>query len=344
MKQVSIVMYHYVRELPYTRYPKIRALLASEFRAQLEYMSKYYEFVTMQECMDAINANGDHFPGNAALLTFDDGYIDHFTTVFPILEERGIQGCFFPPAKAVIRHEVLDVNKIQFIRAVTNVADVVEDLYRCLDAERSHYQLKSNEYYVATLSQEPQRYDASEDIFVKRLLQRELPRPLREAIVQQLFEKYVTKDEAAFARELYMTPDQLRCMNRHGMYVGSHGYDHCWESLLEPSSQEQQIQLSLDFLQAVGSPIDRWAICYPYGLYNDSLLRLLKTYRCGIGLTSRVGIGRLTPDNAFTLERLDTNDLPKAADVQPCEWTRVAAGGMEANTTVSIEGVERRTE
>ncbi len=31
--------------------------------------------------------------------------------------ENGLTGCFFPPAKAVTEHEVLDVNKIHFILA-----------------------------------------------------------------------------------------------------------------------------------------------------------------------------------------------------------------------------------
>ena len=92
-------MYHYVRELQHTRYPRIKALLKSEFTKQLTYLEEHYQFVTVNDCIDAIYSNVE-LPSNAILLTFDDAYIDHYNTVFPILEEKGIQGCFFSTAKS----------------------------------------------------------------------------------------------------------------------------------------------------------------------------------------------------------------------------------------------------
>ena len=38
--KVTIVMYHYVRELNQTKYPRIKALLKSEFENQLRYFEK----------------------------------------------------------------------------------------------------------------------------------------------------------------------------------------------------------------------------------------------------------------------------------------------------------------
>ena len=118
MQELSIIMYHFVRELQYTRYPKIKGLLASEFKEQLRYIKKHYQFVTMKECMEAIYSDDiKSMPPNSILLTFDDAYIDHYMTVFPVLEAENIQGSFFPPAKAILNHEVLDVNKIHFLLA-----------------------------------------------------------------------------------------------------------------------------------------------------------------------------------------------------------------------------------
>lgn len=39
--------------------------------------------------------------GRAVLLTFDDGTADHYTTVFPLLEARGIKGLFFVLAGSI---------------------------------------------------------------------------------------------------------------------------------------------------------------------------------------------------------------------------------------------------
>ena len=323
-------MYHYVCELPYTRFPQIKSLPVSQFKEQLTFMEKYYQFVTVDDCINAIYSNAD-IPSNAILLTFDDGYIDHFTNVFPILEEKGIQGCFFPPAKAILQQEVLNVNKIHFLLAsVSNIDNIIQDVYKCLDEYRSEYSLESNDYYFSKLAV-ANRMDTKDVIFVKRLLQVELEEPLRNLILAELFRKYVSNDEETFSRELYMSIDQLRCMARNGMYIGSHGYDHYWLNALPLEDQEREIDLSLQFLKEIGAPTDNWVMCYPYGAYDNSLIEILKKKNCRLALTTKVDIAGLNKENAYTLERLDTNDLPKDANAEVNLWTKKICDGIEAN-------------
>ena len=321
----------------------MHAISVDEFRAQLQYLCRHYEFVTLDECLQALESGDEDFPDNAALLTFDDGYLEHFTTVCPLLEERGIQGWFFPTAKAVLHHEVLDVNKIQFIlAAVPRLSDVVDDLYRWLDAYRAVYQLQSTECYVARSRQDVarQRYTSEETTVIKRLLQRELEEPARRHVVRDLFKKYVTADEAGFSSEIYMSLEQLQHMARRGMYIGSHGYDHCWLNVLAPREQREEIDRSVEFLREVGAPTDRWVMCYPYGAYNDSLIAILRERGCRMALTSRLGMARLTAENALTLERLDTNDFPKVAGAPPNAWTRqlMRIGGASTLNDSALAG------
>jgi hypothetical protein len=51
-------------------------------------------------------------------------------------------------------------------------------------------------------------------------------------------------------------------------------------------------------------------MCYPYGAYNEVLLRKLKSYGCAVGLTTRSAVADVASDNALELPRLDTNDFP----------------------------------
>ena len=319
--QCSIVMYHYVRDLPYTRYPKIKGLLTSQFKEQLAYIERHYQFVTVNDCLNAIYSNAD-LPVNSILLTFDDAYIDHFTIIFPILEEKGIQGCFFPPAKAILKHEVLDVNKIHFLLAsASNIHKLLQDVYEYLDTYRSEYALESNDYYFSKLGRAGP-FDSKEAVFIKKLLHVELDEALRKLIVDQLFRKYVSGDEASFSRELYMSVDQIKCMSRNGMYIGSHGYNHYWLNALPAEKQEQEIDKSLQFLSSVDAPTDNWMMCYPYGAYDNSLIGILKKKNCKLALTTKVDIAALNKDNAYTLERLDTNNLPKDAKKEANIWTK----------------------
>ena len=92
MKQtVEIIMYHYVRELPNTRYPDIRGLLLSHFREQLMFLLKQgRNFVSADQVLEAAHG-GTALPKRSVLLTFDDGYLDHYTNVnevfSPVLNE-----------------------------------------------------------------------------------------------------------------------------------------------------------------------------------------------------------------------------------------------------------------
>jgi peptidoglycan/xylan/chitin deacetylase (PgdA/CDA1 family) len=321
---LTIVMYHYVRDLGHSRYPAINGLPTEEFEAQVKYLKKHHHVISGPELMAAV-VEGAPLPPRPLLLTFDDGYLDHFTDVFPILDRERLPGCFFPPAKCVLEHRVLDVNKIHFVLATTpEKRPLVEFIASQLEANRARYDLLTFAQYWEKLGK-PGRFDPAEVVFCKRMLQRELPFELRQAMIDELFRRYVTTDEASFSRELYMSPDQLGVLHRHGMYVGSHGYDHFWLNTLTTTQQEHEIDQSLAFLQSVGTDIRRWIMCYPYGGYNESLLSVLRSRRCAVGLTTEVGLATLGTHDPLTLPRLDTNDLPKRAAAEPSEWTVKAA-------------------
>ena len=98
---LTIVMYHYVRDLRHSRYPEIKGLSRDEFAEQVQYIKRHYNVVSGQELMNAI-AEDSPLPPRPLLLTFDDGYIDHFTEVFPVLDRANLPGCFFPPAKCIL--------------------------------------------------------------------------------------------------------------------------------------------------------------------------------------------------------------------------------------------------
>ncbi len=312
-------MYHYVRDLKHSRYPEIKGLSVGLFKEQLQYIMKYYNVIRMEDLIEAIKYN-KQLPNSSLLLTFDDAYADHFEFVFPILDELGIQGSFFPPAKAIKEHKVLDVNKIHFVLAAcSNKKQIIDDIYSMLDKFRKEYLLKDNEYYYNKCSKQS-RFDSKETVFIKRILQKELSEKVRNIIVDKLFGKYVSKDESSFSRELYMNIDQLKCMLRNGMYIGSHGFGHYWLSELSRDKQEDEMDLSLKFSKEIGCDISAWVMCYPYGAYNNSLISLLKTKGCKLALSTNVGIAQLKKDNIFALPRLDTNDLPKDRNAKPNEW------------------------
>lgn len=325
-KKLTVVMYHYVRDLENSRYPGIKGLQSYLFKEQIGYLKKHYNFVQIEEVIEAFGQGRvDMLPKHPVLLTFDDAYADHFNTVFPILKQEKIQGCFYAPVKAVTEHTVLDVNKIHFILASTpeeKFSALIKEIKLQLDKYRDEYQLASFDDYFKELAV-ANRFDSAEVIFVKRLLQVKLDEVLRNKLINILFQKVVGIDEAAFSRELYMNIDQIRCMIDCGMHFGSHGYDHYWLNSLSKEKQEFEIKKSIEFIKDVGGDPYNWTICYPYGAYDDITIQLLKESGCKLGLTTRVDLADPTGnvvDLIYKLPRLDTNDIPKNANAPVNIW------------------------
>jgi peptidoglycan/xylan/chitin deacetylase (PgdA/CDA1 family) len=323
---LTIVTYHYVRDAARSRFPAIKGLTIEAFRGQLAYIARHYQIVTMESVLDALADGGTGLPARAALLTFDDGYADHFNHVLPILDELGVQGSFFPPARPVLDDRVLGVNKIHFIlAAASRPEELLGEVVAAIDARRERFGLRPGAEYW-TVFDEASRFDTREVTFVKRVLQKTLPEAPRTEIVNELFRRYVTEDEAAFARELYVNLDQLHRMRRQGMFIGSHGYSHVWLNAVDQRTQELEVSRSLNFLRMVDPAMKRWVMCYPYGGYDATTIEVLRRYGCSAGLSVEVGIADLKGNDRLMLPRLDTNDLPHEGLAPPSEWTQAVTG------------------
>jgi|TARA_B100000315_G_scaffold258763_1_gene312023 peptidoglycan/xylan/chitin deacetylase (PgdA/CDA1 family) len=321
--KVTIVMYHFVRDEPLIGKKSIHALSIRQFVDQLNYMEKYYYFVTMEQCIEAIYLN-ESLPPNSLLLTFDDGYSDHYYNVFPILVEKNIQGCFFSVGKILNDFEILDVNKIQLILASTSIEKIIGDLDQLIDQYKSIYGLKSWHEYESSLYYNHQ-YDSPKVTFVKALLQKGLKGESQHFFINELFRKYVTCDEEAVFQKLYMDKEQLQLMIANDMFVGTHSYSHFWLDELNQTQQEAEIEKSVAFLKQLDIPESKWVMSYPYGAYNSSLINILKTNHFKLALTDQAHgglIASLKRRNAFKLERLDANDFLDIDLEKPNKWTQ----------------------
>lgn len=306
---LTIVMYHYVRDVDGTRYAGLKTRSIGDFRGQLDHMERHYTPVTMEQVLGAVQG-GPPLPANAILLTFDDGFAEHCETVFPMLAERGVQGSFFPAAQPIVDGCVLAVHKLQFVLAsVSDTPALVSRVFDAIAAHRAGFGLDEPEAYWDAHAVATRLYPA-DVMFVKRMLQHELPEPLRDAVLSELFRDFVSPSEQDFARDLYMSSEQIRRMARAGMYIGSHGSAHRWMDRLSPSEQASDVDASLDFLRAIGCLATPWVMCYPYGRWNDSLIDVLRSRGCALGLTIEVAVADLASHNPLTLPRLDTVDLP----------------------------------
>lgn len=301
-------MYHYVRNLSNSRYPGIKGLSVNHFYQQIEYFKSKFNFISAEQLIHAINGTRT-LPLNPLLLTFDDGYIDHYTNVFPILHRENIPAFFSMPGKILAEHKLLDVNKIHFILASTSLYKLLNMIYERLDYYRgTEYNIPSNEELYKKLAV-ASRFDCAEVIFIKRLLQVELEEKLRNRIVDDLFSNCIPLKEKSFAEELYMNFEHVALMKREGMCFGIHGYDHYWMNRLTPEELAKDIQLALATLSGIVNSKE-WICCYPYGSYSDDVIAYIKQQGAVAGFTTVVDLADLNRYDRYMLPRFDTNDFP----------------------------------
>lgn len=186
--EVTVVMYHYVRDLKNSRYPNIKGLDIEKFKKQIKFFKENYNFVRIEDLIEYYkNPKEKELPDKAILLTFDDGYKDHYTYVLPILLENNIQGSFYIPTKCFQDKKVLDVNKIHFIleSCIGEEERILKEIEEYLEKNKdSRISLSYNEYFKEYAVDS--RFDTKEVIFIKRMLQVVLPEDYRKKLVDIL--------------------------------------------------------------------------------------------------------------------------------------------------------------
>lgn len=313
---LTVIVYHYVRPIRNSAFPEIKGLELSAFEGQLDYIEEKYQIVSASQVLEAA-CGGEELPDSPMLLTFDDGYSDHYRYVFPALIRRKMSGVFFPSGSAVKDRALLDVNKLHFLLASgVNIDFLVEYIESEVSLQKESYVLPSLEEYRKEYMK-ANRFDPANIIYVKRMLQSVLPEKIRSRITAELFHRFVSNDGQSFADELYLSAKDLKEMADAGMEIGSHGYGHYCLNSLSLDKQAADIDLSLEFLSEIGTKLDQFLFCFPYGAYNQDTLSILRKRGCGAAFTTHASLVDLRRCNMLELSRLDTNDLHKAGCASP---------------------------
>lgn len=307
MNGLNIIMYHYVRDFSKSKYRGIKGLDVKVFEKQLEYFKKNYRILLPEEVRYIITANKS-FGNKDCWLTFDDGYKDHYQYALPLLDKFSIKASFYPPVKTTNENDVLDVNKIHFILSVFKDA---QELLKNIEIKfnKAFPNKFSSFSEIVKKINTSSRYDSKEIIIIKRLLQRNLPENFRKKICNDLFKNYVFKDVSAFAKSLYMNPNEIIELFNNGHEIGIHSYNHCWLGYLSKNEQQKEIIKSLNFWRSLGVINDKWTMCYPYGNYNNDTLNLLYEYNCVLALTTKPKSNHESKYKKYELSRWDANDF-----------------------------------
>lgn len=304
--QCVVVMYHYVRDTWKTDFPSIKALAVADFEAQLDWLQERFQVLDYPRFEQAL-AGQSALDRPGALLTFDDGFQDHYRQAWPILRRRGLGGVFFiSGATMSLRPRLLNVHKIHFLLSKLGAGRFAQAVGQGL-ARLSQGLPQDNDHSRAGIY----RYDQRPDLDIKRLLNYELPHGLTDRLLSELFAR-VLGEEEEFAGGLYLSGEMVREMAHQGQSFGYHTENHRVLSRLDPDGQAAELLGGVDLIRGLtGQPTVPF--CYPFGhrhTYDHHTLAILDRAGYATAFNTVRRPADLPSQAVLEIPRLDTKDLP----------------------------------
>jgi peptidoglycan/xylan/chitin deacetylase (PgdA/CDA1 family) len=302
---LRVVMYHYVRDLPRTRFPQIKGMLTSDFAAQVAMLAERHEMATLESALAFLN--GAYAPKrDLCLLTFDDGLKEHYAQVTPILAERNIQGIFGLITECVEGHRVALVHKNHFLMAALDFGTYE----RAFRGELAQIAPELDVAVDPSVAARTYRWDTPDVAAFKYLLNFKLPESTKSQILDALFTRHLG-DEGQFARELYVTWDEAREMQSAGMLIGGHTHRHLALSSLSDGEQLDDLTTCTGLLKARLRPQAAWPFTYPYGKrdsFNEHAVATLRALDYACAFATEVGDNE-PGQSRYEIRRIDPKDV-----------------------------------
>jgi len=298
-------MYHYVRPVKNSAYPKLSALELVEFKKQIDYFCNNFNIIAGDDFLNIISSKKIS-KKPSFVLTFDDGFLDHYEYVFPYLKHKKVLAYFYPSTKSIKEKKTLDVHKIHFLlEKEQNRKKIIKEIDNILFNKKK---IKIIDLDTKSLELEKKGYDDKDTIFIKRLLQYFLPIKDREFVIDELFKTIVDEDSFSLAKKIYMNADHIKEMVSENMIFGLHGHNHSWWKFLTKNEQKNEIDESINYYKQLKINTNNISICYPYGSYNNDTIELLKNLNVGFAFTTNHGnIDSNNINKKFEFPRIDTN-------------------------------------
>ena len=313
-----IVMYHYVRRDDDLTIPAgIRPMLASQFEAQLDWLSEHYSILHPDDFLNWFKREYEP-PKPPCLLTFDDGTADHATVVTPILASRNLGGVFFVLTGPAEESLMPLTHAIHWLLSQPDDHETWR-LFQDFARDELHDEFALGDPAEA---QRIYHYEPELRARIKYAANMALPPEATAAILHRAAEqaRISPKD---LAQRWFVTPQQIRQMHQAGMTIGVHGHSHSSLQTLGENGIRHEIAHASTYLTTLIGEQPSWWAC-PFGGAGASAPALsamreaMQQFNLCAAVTTQKAPVRRDADLP-ALPRYDCIDLPPKRSTPPAE-------------------------
>ena len=245
-----------------------------DFDRQMDYMARWFNVVSTRQLVDFLRG-GKPLPPHAALITFDDGYLDNYTNAYPILRKYNFPAIIF-----------LTTNHIE--SDLPFYWDLIA--YCFYHTQLNHIQFPNGTRREWTGRAEAEQVSGELIASLKVLSEDE-----KRAWVARLPEMLEVTIPAGFFRNLMVSWDQVREMNQNSIEFGGHTMNH---PILTRVPLERAKEEIIGAKARVDKELGKETVgfAYPNGLendYNADIQRVTEDAGCGAAFTLLNGPSQL---------------------------------------------------
>ena len=249
-KSLTVANYHRIDDPNRAGFDSFKPNVSAtprDFERQMEYLAKWFNVVSLKDVVEWLDRRKD-LPAYAALITFDDGYLDNYTSAFPILRKYNFPALIF----LTTGHIGTDAPFYWDMAA-----------YCFSHTENDH--LTFPDGHVESWSDQKQLEQVSKN-WIEGM--KALPQAEKQIYVENLPILLGVSIPAGFFQKLMMNWDQVREMQKGGIEFGAHTMHHPILTRISLDQVKEEVNGSKSMIEKeLGEPVLGFA--YPNGQASD---------------------------------------------------------------------------
>jgi len=292
LQDILILAYHRVKDIEnidaYEFDAELVSASSADFYWQMEFVKKHYNPIRFSDFIEYLDGKKS-LPPNPLIVTFDDGFEDNYSVVFPILKQLDVPATIFISSDYIGKTETFWFDWVVYLLKKAppgrlHLPDIPLDL---------------------TIDDSPDSKMSAMDILLGALKQVSNQVRLQsiKALEQQLG---LSQPSEGFAESCPMTWQQVKEMSEWGVDFGSHSATHPILSQLDSDELWYEISNSREtIVEQIGESCD--VIAYPVGgacTYDQRVLDMVKQVGYRLGTSYRSGVNVLDDLEPYALQRI----------------------------------------
>ena len=254
----------------------------------LDYLSRHYHFLPLSKLIDYYERH-QLIPPNSVVMTFDDGFRDNFTNLYPILQRYHVPATVFLVTGCVSSGDLPWPQKVGYLFQKTKVDRLC------------HITTKK---IPVTLKSPRDRNTASTTVW--KVVER-MPRIERERSIAELSELL----QVEIPRDRMLTWDQVKTMQNGGIEFGAHTFSHPWMPLLSPEEARWEMEASLHDIQH-HCGITRPPFVFPANKFTPDRVKMAISigFRSVVQTRYSMRVNQIGVNDQFSLSRVGLSNVP----------------------------------